>query len=84
MLVNLVIEGFTERNDVSLAPVIMILFAGIEPELHAIKKVEPMPVNEASAGGMIFGAEEDGRCEDAFESFYDSAVVEAIKLQPKE
>lgn len=84
MLVNLVIKGFTQRDHVSFALVIMILFAGIEPELHVIEKVEAMPVNEASARRMIFGAEEDGRREDALESFYDSAIVEAVELQPEE
>lgn len=33
---------------------------------------------------MIFGAEEDGRREDAFESFYDPAIVEAVELEPEE
>lgn len=59
MLVNLVIEGFAQRDHVAFAPVTMILLAGIEPELHLIKKVEAMPVNEARAGWLIFGAEED-------------------------
>lgn len=84
MLINLVIEGFTQRDHVSFSPVSMIVFAGIEPELHVIKKVEAMPVDDASAGGMVFGAEEDGRREDALESFYDPAIVEAVELQPEE
>lgn len=39
MLVDLVIEGFTERNHIFLALLITILFARIEPELHVIKKL---------------------------------------------
>jgi hypothetical protein len=39
MPVDLVIEGFTERDHIFLALLITILFARIEPELHLIKKV---------------------------------------------
>lgn len=45
MLVNLTIEGLAQRDHVSFALVIVLLFAGIEPELHVIEKVEAMPVN---------------------------------------
>lgn len=82
MLIDFAIEGFAQRNHVPAhGRHSMVLVVRIEPELHLIKKVEAMPVDESSVRGIIFSAEEYGRGEDAFKSFDDSAIVEAVELQ---
>src|SRR6516165_1235854 len=63
MLIDLGVEGFTEsdgvRTVVGRERRAVVLFA--EPEVNAIEEVEACPVDQAAAGGLLFGAEEDGR-----------------------
>ena len=86
MLIDLVIEGFTEGNHVALILSFdtAIVFLSAEPEFHVIEEVEAGPVDKLVAGGIIFRPEEDGGSEDTFESVFDSAVVEAIGLEAEE
>jgi hypothetical protein len=85
MLVDLVVEGFTECNHV---PLILnfdtaVVCIRAEPKFYGIEEVEASPIDEGAAVGLIFRPEEDCGSEDTFESLFDSPVVEAIGLKVK-
>ena len=86
MLIDLVIEGFTEGDH---APLILnfdsaVVIITAEPKFHLIEEVEAGPVEELVPGGMILCSEEDGGGKDTFESVLGSPVVEAIGLEAEE
>ena len=58
----------------------------VEPELHAIEKMEPGDVEALAAGPIFIGAEEDAGRKDALETLDETAVVNAVlgKLQELE
>lgn len=58
----------------------------VEPELHAIKKMEPGDVEALATGPIFIGAEEDAGRKYALETLDETAVVNAVlwKLQEVE
>ena len=86
MLVDFVIEGFVKGDHVTFTLAIdaVILFFRAEPQPHGIEEMEARPIDQGAAGWVIFRAEENRRGENPFESLYDSPIVKAIDLQPKE
>ena len=85
MLIDLLIEAVAQCNYV----IGLIRFWGVlrlrtvEPELHAIKKMEPGDVEALATGPIFIGAEEDASRKDALETLDETAVVNAVlwKLQ---
>jgi len=79
MGVDLVVECFAERDCV-LGSVVYghRLITVVEPKMNLVKKVQTRPVGQATAFGVIVGAEEDGGCEDSLECLDDSVIVAAI------
>jgi len=49
-----------------------------EPEVDLIEEVEPCPIDEAAAGRLLFGAEEDRRGENTLETLHHAAVIAAV------
>ena len=86
MLVDFVIEGLVKGDHVTFTLVIdpVILFFRAEPQPHGIKEMKARPIDQGVAGWVIFRTEENRRGENPFESLYDSPIVKAVDLQPKE
>ena len=80
MLVYFGVETFTENNGVYGLPSRRSLsrFSSVEPELHAIKEVNPTPVEDGAGGSLAISAEEDARRKDALETLDDAAVVKTV------
>ena len=80
MLVYFGVETFTENNGVDGLPSRRSLsrFSSVEPELHAIKEVNPTPVEDGAGGSLAISAEEDARRKDALETLDDAAVVKTV------
>ena len=80
MLVYFGVETLTENNGVYGLPSRRSLsrFSSVEPELHAIKEVNPTPVEDGAGGSLAISAEEDARRKDALETLDDAAVVKTV------
>ena len=73
--VNLLIEWFTENNDVLIRGSCgWIGFVLMEPKVKAVEKVESRPVQDELALGFAVTSEEDRGGEDALETLHDPVV----------
>jgi hypothetical protein len=79
MFVDLLAEGFAERNCVfSRVAARRGLIGIVAPKSKAVEEVKACPVRNAVSSRLIVGAEEDGRREDPLEALDDAAVVAAV------
>ena len=49
-----------------------------KPEVNAIEEVEARPIDQAAAGGLLFGPEEDGGGKKALEALNQASVIAAV------
>ena len=88
VLIDLLIEAVAQCNDVIglIRPWGVLRLRTVEPEFHAIKKMEPGYVEALATSPIFIGAEEDAGCKDALETLDETAVVNAVlwKLQELE
>ena len=88
VLIDLLIEAVAQCNYVfGLIRCWGVLrLRAVEPELHAIKKMEPGDVEALATGPILIGPEEDAGRKDALETLVEAAVVNAVlrKLQELE
>ena len=79
MFVDLLAEGFAERNCVfSRVAARRGLIGIVAPKSKAVEEVKACPVRKAVSHRLIVGTEEDGRREDPLEALDDAAVVAAV------
>jgi hypothetical protein len=86
MVVNLIVERLTERNDI---PKVLVRSLGIlvfwaAPELHLVEKVKTRPVNQVTGGRLILGAEKNGGCKDALKCVNEASIVVSIRAKAEE
>ena len=88
MLIDLLIEAVAQCNYVIglIRSWGVLGLRTVEPELHAIKKMEPGDVEALDTGPIFIGAEEDAGRKDALKTLDETAVVNAVlwKLQELE
>jgi hypothetical protein len=86
MLVDLLVEGFTEGDGVAGA----ILGRGTlgmiwgKPKAEAIEKVKTRRIDQPMGIGMILGAEEDGGGEDPLEALNHPPVMATVRSKAEE
>lgn len=77
--VNFTIECFAYRDSVVVAiGGTKFAFGRVEPELHAIQKMEVAPINDRRGPRLFFDSEENRRAEEALEAFDQAAVVGTV------
>ena len=59
MRIDLLIEGFTQRDDIAACASTLPGVFRIKPQFHAVKEVKPGPIDHALTVRMFLGAEED-------------------------
>jgi len=88
VLIDLLIEAVAQCNYVIglIRSWGVLRLRTVEPELHAIEKMEPGEVEALATGPIFIGAEEDAGRKDALETLDEPAVVNAVlwKLQELE
>jgi len=86
VLVDLPVERFAQGDYIAgfFRRSLSCGLGGIEPELHAIEKVESTPVNQVVAGRLVFGAEENGCRKDSLEALNDPPIMIAVCGQVEE
>lgn len=80
MLTDLSVEGLAERERVRSLTKIRgrTRFRPIEPKPCVVEKMEPGPVKERFAAGVVIGAKENRRGKDSLEAFDHSSVISAV------
>ena len=79
MLVDFIVEGFAEGNDVRVVGIWLMLHLWIaEPHVHGIKKMKTRAVNHPASAGLLFRTEENCGSKNSLESFDDASIVPAI------
>lgn len=86
VLVNLAVKHLTEQDGIAVAVTgaWLSVLGVIEPEFHAVEKVEPGPVDYCSRLGMPLTSKKDRGAEDPLESIDKAAIVRAVFRKAKE
>ena len=85
MLVDFIVEGFAEGNDVFTVGSWLILHLWIgEPQVHGIKKMKTRAVNHLVGAGLLFRTKENGGGKNSLETFDDASIMPAVFREVKE
>ena len=85
MLVNLLVEGLTEHDEVlRVRSRDGSGFFLMKPEVQAIEEVEARPIQEKLPLGLIARAEKDGGREDPLEALHDAVVSFSVFEEAEE
>ena len=86
VLVDLLVECFAEADDVCTGFIACRLFGlvVVKPKPHPVEEMKASPINQATAGGVVLGPEEDRGGKDAMETLDDSAIMAAVLGQAEE
>jgi hypothetical protein len=86
MLIDLAVEGFTERDGVPRAFFVRRIRGAIrgKPKVQAIEKMKTRGIDQTMGIGPILGTEEYGGGEDAPETLNHSPIVASIGSKAEE
>ena len=85
VMVDLVVEGFAEDNDILVVGSWLMLDLCIgEPQVHGIKKMKTRAVNHLAGAGLLFRTEENSGRKNSLETFDDASIMPAVFGEVKE